>query len=495
MLKNFSIIITFLLVGTSCSVSKNNYNPDKKFSSVQLKEDFRLMNKVLKANHPSLYWYTTKDSLDAFSAIVESTLSDSLTEPQFKNKLAWYVSKIHCGHTSTRPSKGYAKYYSAKKLPQFPLNIKIWKDSAVVINNLLKNDTFIKRGNIITDINGFKTKLIIDSLCSLMSTDGFSNNFKFQAFSFNFPAYYKNAFGTDSLYMVSYLDNVGKSKIDTLKNFMVTPDTASNKKDSLNTSKNAVQNTLSKKQIRQLTLLSYRNLSIDTISKTAFLAINTFSKGRLKRFFRKSFAHLKNLDTKNLVIDLRQNTGGDVMSSTKLCKYLVDKSFRIADTVASLRRGMMYKSSITPWFFYWWAMQFSTKKMDDGRFHFRYFEKHFFKPKKKNHFNGNIYLITGGYTFSAASIFTNNLKGQSNVKVVGEETGGGSYGNSAIFIPEIILPNSKLRVRLPLFRMILNKENPKNGRGIFPDIEILPTSDFIRKGIDAKLEKVKAMIN
>lgn len=490
MLRSIYLGLLIIVVATSCTV----YNPVKKYNAQQLKEDFRLMNKVLEANHPSLYWYTTKDSLKAFAAVVENSLTDSLTEPQFKNKLAWYVSKIHCGHTSTRPSKAYTKYYTGKQLPRFPLHIKLWKDSAVVISNLLKNDTTIKRGNIITAINGVGIQKIVDSLCSLMSTDGYNNNFKLQAFSFNFPTYYNNAFGLDSQYIVSYIDNEGKSMIDTLKNYSPFPDTAAQKKDTIAVKKLLTEKPLSKKEIKKLTLFSYRNMRIDTANATAYLAINTFSKGRLKRFFRKSFTSIMQSGATNLVIDLRQNTGGDMMASTKLSKYLVNRPFRIADTIASVRRGMKHKSYISGWFWYWWAMQFSTHKRDDGRYHFRFFERHHFLPKKKNHFDGNIFIITGGYTFSAASIFTNSLKGQSNVQVVGEETGGGSYGNSAIFIPDIVLPNSKLRVRLPLFRMVLNKDYPKTGRGIFPDVEVLPSTNMIQQGIDAKMEKVKRMI-
>ena len=493
MLKSIILLPLIILIATSCSVSKNTYQPNKKYSPQQLKEDFRLMSKVLKANHPSLYWYTTKDSLDAFAALVENSITDSLTEPQFKNKLAWFVSKIHCGHTSTRPSIAFTKYYKGKQLPRFPLNIKVWKDSAVVISNLLTKDSTIKRGNIITSINQFSTQQIIDSMCSLMSTDGYNNNFKLQAFSFNFPAYFNNAFGIDSQYVVAYIDNNGKSQVDTLKNFKPMPDTGLKKTDTTVRQK-AITETLSKKEIKILTLLSSRNLKMDTANRTAYLAINTFSKGKLNRFFRKSFADIKKSGVNNLVIDLRQNTGGDVMSSTKLTKYLANKPFLIADNIASTRRGMRYKSSISGWFWYWWAMQFSTKKMADGKYHFQYLERHHFQPKKKNHFDGNIYLITGGYTFSAASIFTNNIKGQNNAKVVGEETGGGSYGNSAIFIPDIVLPNTTLRVRLPLFRMVLNKDYPKNGRGIFPDEEVLPSSYLIQQGIDGKMEQVKMLI-
>jgi C-terminal processing protease CtpA/Prc len=139
-------------------------------------------------------------------------------------------------------------------------------------------------------------------------------------------------------------------------------------------------------------------------------------------------------------------------------------------------------------------MHFTGRKKSDNRIHFKYFERHLFKPKNKHHFNGQVYIVAGGYTFSAATLVTGALKGQKNVTVVGEETGGGSYGNSAMHLPVVTLPASKVRIVLPLYRLVINKMNPKTGRGIFPDVEVPPSSLSIKKGVDAKIEKVRELI-
>jgi len=173
---------------------------------------------------------------------------------------------------------------------------------------------------------------------------------------------------------------------------------------------------------------------------------------------------------------------------------LVNKPFTVADTVAANTRSFPYKKYIRPWFVYWLSMRLTGRRNEDGRIHFRYFERHRFKPKEHNHFDGDIYLVTGGYTFSAAALVANTLKGQKNVTVVGEETGGGAYGNSAMHLPTVTLPNSGIRVTLPLYRLVINANHPKDGRGIFPDIEVKPSSDYIKRGVDGKLEKVRQLI-
>jgi C-terminal processing protease CtpA/Prc len=90
-------------------------------------------------------------------------------------------------------------------------------------------------------------------------------------------------------------------------------------------------------------------------------------------------------------------------------------------------------------------------------------------------------------------MFIGALKGQSNVTVVGEETGGGSYGNSAMLIPSIVLPHSRLRISLPLYRVVLHKGGEK-GCGIMPDVLVPPSSNAIAEGKDVKIEKVYEMI-
>ena len=112
---------------------------------------------------------------------------------------------------------------------------------------------------------------------------------------------------------------------------------------------------------------------------------------------------------------------------------------------------------------------------------------------KKNNFNGTTYILTGGNTFSAASLFTKALKDQHDVIVVGEETGGGAYGNTAWLIPDVTLPITRVRFRLPLFRLVVDK-NEQKGRGIIPEVLAIPTVEAIRRNADFKMEKTLQLI-
>ena len=488
------VLLMLVFLFSSCVSSRQpNYIFNQKYSADQLKADVVLLKKILEANHPSLYWYTPKDSMDYHFNNTIGSIKDSLSELQFRNKIASVVSKIRCGHTSVRFSKAFNKISENYRYPQFPLYFKVWGDSLVVLGSAFARDSIFKRGVIITSINGKTNRQLIDGLFEVISTDGYSDNYKNQVLSNNFPAWYKSVYGLDSLYTIHYIDAAGKELIATIKNFSPVKDSVKRK----DTTVPRILPTIAmptRKEIRRAKLLAKRSMQIDTSINTAYMRITSFSGGRLRKFFRRSFKEIKTKQVANLVIDLRENGGGNVELSSKLAKYLKDKPFKIGDTVAAINRTFTYRSHIKDWWMYWFPMNFFAHKKEDGRFHYTHYENHFYQPKKNYHFGGNIYVIQGGITFSASTMFISNMKGQKNVTITGEETGGGFYGNTAMHLPFIELPNSHLRIGLPMYRLVIDSTREKNGRGVIPDVWIQPSSIAIKKGTDIKLQTIRQMI-
>lgn len=476
------IILPFLF---SCSASRN-YSPNKKYSKQQLQQDYTLLRNILEKKHPSLYWYTPKDSMDFYFNAGYKAIQDSMTELQFGWKIiAPLTSVIHCGHTSFNMSKGWNHFIKNKVIPSFPLYLKTWKDTMMVVGNLNLKNRLIKNGSFISSINGINNREMINYMFHFLVEDGYSQNINYIRLSADFPYYHRNIFGLYKSYQVDYTDSSGNSKSSVIPYFDPGADTLQEKK--ILKKRNEVKYT------RQEKLARIRSLQFD--SSFALMTVNGFSKGHLKRFFRSSFRKLRKNQTKNLVIDLRINGGGDIINSVFLTKFLRNTSFKVADTVVAISNKLSpYSRYISKSFFNNIGLFFVTHKGKDGKYHFGYWEHHTFKPKRKNHFNGNVYVLTNGLTFSASSIFCNSVKGQDNIKLVGEETGGGWYGNSGIMIPDITLPNTKLRVRLPFFRLVQYKHVPVKGTGVLPDVYVGPNWRDILYGVDTKIEKVKDMI-
>jgi len=481
------LFICCLFFGVSTMAQKKIANAPKIAPALLIK-DLHTLQKVIVQNHPSTYWHTSKDSMDIYFSAALAAVKDSMSVWAFRTVVASYLANIKCGHTSVLFSPKLTKLYAAYKYPQFPLQLKVWKDSAVVIGNLYTKDSILKRGTIVTAINQLPIKPLVDSIYSIISTDGNSINFKSQVLTNNFSGWYKARFGnTDSLYQISYIDSAGHAKTTSIAAY-VPPKP---KKDSLSKSNVVSSKTKTPKRvpIKKWTLL------VDSTANTAFMNLSSFSGKGFRKFIRRSFRTIQNRGVKNLVIDLRSNGGGEIKNSTLLTQYISDHSFKIADSVVAKNRVIrkIPMSSYLDVMGYALAKVMISKKASDGGFHINRYEKHYYQPVTKNHFDGHVYILQGGFTFSASTLFTSPLIKQKNVTIVGEETGGGYYGNSAILIPNIKLPHSKLLFRLPLYRMVMDKTRPKGG-GVIPNVLVEPSSYAIKLGVDNKLEAVKKMI-
>ncbi len=485
------LFVAFLIISTaflfSCAGSKNNYSPTKKYSRQSLQQDYILLKKILEKKHPSLYWYTSKDSMDMYFTKYYDGIADSMTEQQFAWQiLAPLTDKIHCGHTSVSMRKSYSKWADRKRFPSFPLFMKIWNDTMAVTGNLKRNDSTFVRGSLITSINGISNHSLIKKMFDYLPEDGYANNINYLRLSANFPYYHRNIFGLSKNYEVTYLDSTGNEKSVTLPLFAISKDSV--KKDSsLKVQK--------QKLTKEKRLLQSRSLEIDSSGTMAIMTVNTFSKGKLRRFFKQSFKQLNEQHINHLVIDIRSNGGGRVGLSTLLTKYITRHPFKVADTLYSVARGLgPYTKYVKGKFLNNLEMFFISHKHKDGFYHINHLENKLYQPKSNNHYDGNVYVLINGPTFSASALFCNAVKSQPGILLLGEETGGGWYGNSGIMIPDITLPNTKLRVRLPLFRLVQYNHIAQKGTGIIPDIYIGTSYEALLKGYDKKMQVVKQLI-
>ncbi len=486
--KNILCCLLILLL-YSCTVTKKNYDPGNKFSRRELQEDFSLLRNILEKKHPSLYWYTSKDSMDMYFDKYYRAIEDSMTEQRFGWKiLAPLTDKIHCGHTSFGMSKDFNRWAANKRFSSFPLAVKFWNDTLAVTGSLNRKDTVFKRGTLITAINGLDNKELVQAMFGYMTEDGIANNVNYVRLSNNFPYYHRNIFGLSAQYQVEYLDNAGKKQSATLPSFQFP-------KDSTKKTGTPPLVKKSRQERKQQRLREARSLAIDTVNNTAIITLNTFSTGGLRKFFRQTFRYIRKTNISSVVLDIRSNGGGKINLSTLLTKYVTRVPFKVADTSFAVAKTLgPYTKYIKGKFINNIGLFFLTKKRADGLYHFGLWERKFYKPKKINHFGGDLYVLTGGLTFSASALFCNAVKGQSGIKLVGEETGGGWHGNNGIMIPDITLPNTRLRVRLPLFRLVQYKHVPKDGHGIMPDIYIGPNYEALLKGFDKKMQVVMDII-
>lgn len=473
----------------ACTVYNKNAGTHKYPKSV-LQKDYHLMQQILEAKHPSIYWYTPKDSMDFYFNSYYNAIEDSMTELQFAWKvLAPVVEKIHCGHTSLSMSKSYSKWADGRRFPSFPLYFKVWNDTMAITGNLNRKDSLFKRGMLVTAINGIPNIEIIRTIFTYLPEDGHADNVNYMRLSGNFPYFHRNIFGLSKTYEVNYIDSMGKPDVTTVNAWY--PPKDSTKKDSL-----AKQEKPKKEKLpKEKRLLKYRSLHFDSTGKIAIMTLNSFSNGHLRRFWRRSFREMEKKNIENMILDLRLNGGGKVGLSTLLTRYISRLPFKVADTLTTNSKCLSpYTRYVKGRFLNNIELFFIAHKKADGRYHLTHLEKKLYEPKSNNHYNGKVYVLTTGITFSASSLFCNAVKAQENIIIAGEETGGGWYGNNGIMIPDVTLPNTGLRMRLPLFRLVQYKHVPFKGTGVLPDIFIPPNYQALLDVVDFKMKTVLGLI-
>ena len=157
--------------------------------------------------------------------------------------------------------------------------------------------------------------------------------------------------------------------------------------------------------------------------------------------------------TDALIIDLRDNGGGDAAASALMASYFLDERSRLNDLYyrEDNRVEQRWSLEVVP------GLRYGRKK--------------------------DVYILTSKDTFSAAEDFTYALKNLKRATVVGETTGGGANSGDDIRL----LPN--FAAFIPLSRLIspYTKSNWE-GIGITPDMKVC-AADAMRIAQAAILKK------
>lgn len=491
MKKNLYLIL--LLVICSCEYKTDQSTENsiskldlKKYSKSQLISDFNILVNSLKEAHTGIYWYNTEEQFDHFVASQKKLIKDSLNGLEFFNVVAPIVSYTKEDHCDIYLSEDVSHFLETNGL-FIPLSVLSVNEKVYILNNPSK-DVKIK-GFELKKINGQSITKIYKDLFNTIASDGFIKQSKYR-----------------------WLDNIRlstmyASTIEQEKEFEIEvtdPTSHTNtvyKLQSVN--KKGLQNI--SKEVGLYADLEPAKFEIFE-SNTAILTINTFhdvlfeEKGMaFKPFISNSFKEIVRLKIKNLIIDIRENGGGTEGNEDYLFSYLTDKPYiKYRDVEISSFHYSFYQYTD-------YAEEESIKELeedikkehylaDDGRI-LRKEGIEEVEPLKSNPFLGNTYILTSGWTYSGGAEFSSLMRQHTNALFIGEEVGGGFYGNTSGYSFLLTLPNTQISVDLPLLKFSLEVDKGKLGRGVIPDYPIQPTfTDYIN-GKDAVLEFTKKIIS
>lgn len=474
------LLLFFMCFSSGHLEAQKNYSIDRKYAPAALIKDAEVAKEAIMDMHPVIGIYRPRAYYEALFDKLIAGITDSLTEKEFRVRLKLLVDELHCGHSEVLYSKNYIKAIrpmAMNFLPYYfvPLDGKIY--TAIPLNP--KRDSLLKIGTPILSFNSVSADSIVNYLSRFITSDGFIRTGKDMYLRSGFVFSYPSVFGRPDSVQIEYRKKeqiktawLRSVKLKDLDYLPIWP-----REDS--------------------TLKKYRRADvkageIDASKPSYYVRIRSFRSFYYKRVYRKLFRKLQKEKTENLVIDLRNNGGGNLSNSYRFLRYLIDTTgtvtLRTHVRSFPLRKYTYGNGSFR--FTKWVLNIVGTKKVNGDTV--SYTQK--IKPFRKHHYNGKIYVLINGGTFSAACTVAAYLKHAGRATLVGSETSGALEGCNAGVTTYYTLPSTKIKIRVPAFRLIHDAYPTITGRGVLPDVEIKYRIDDLLHRRDLELTKVKSLL-
>ncbi len=447
-------------------------------STEQLRADFTIFEKALKEAHPGLYRYNTPVHFDSILARTTLKLDHPMTRQEFYQTLLPVAVQVKCGHTKFHPDENWSDNYYFGTDRVFPLKLYIHGDKAWIIDSY---DPKIKvsKGAEVLSINNLPMSEIISRLLPGFFSDGNNITFKYIEMSHYFSAYYANLIDAPDSFTIKCRSGNDYStlKVPSISHSMI---------DEYEKEQNGNN---SAEEPYSLEILP---------GKTALLTISSFwmgGDGAFKRFLKNSFSAMRQNGVDNLIIDVRNNEGGNDKRGALLLSWLMNEKFRYYDRLQATTKSKYTFAQYAHLPKFYGIMRHLIKKTDTGTYVWNHNRNLKMQKPKKNSFSGKVYILINGGSFSVTSEFASVAHYLKRAVFIGEETGGGYYGNNSGTFVIVTLPNSRLNVGIPMLAYYTAVKNyPYPDRGIIPDYEVNPSIEDVLMNKDAVLSFTRELI-
>ncbi|MDP3392287.1 S41 family peptidase [Sediminibacterium sp.] len=430
-----------------------------------LVKDIQFWKTTIEAAHVNMYHAVSKESLIQLEKKLLASLPNTVSINQailVIGKLAAALNEGHLGLPSAKISDSLFQ-----QSLRFPFLIKSSNQIGWEVEMDLSKEQYLKNGGTILAING-KNITSINKQYGVYF--GGLTNWKNQQVG----TYIRKLLflhGIKSPYQITALNAEGK-KIQYKVN-------GYNKQQA-----DSITKVMSSIKSNQLIPYSLEILP-DSIAYIRYNNMSNDPTHPFTKFLIESFTKIQSSRAKGLIIDIRENGGGNSALAELMIPYFSNKPYR-------LTAGMKWKVSEA----YKKFMLGSQGEKAGPAFYFTmqngsvyFYDNKLLKQPLETplRFNGKTALLIGPNTFSSANMFSDGVKTYQLAKVFGTPTAepGNDYGEMFNFM----LPHSQIIARGPSKMFFRADGNENDSNSILPDV-LVPSA----KNKDAVVDKAREWI-
>ncbi len=437
---------------------------------------------IIKDRHPFAASMDGLKALEAARTQVQKEVMeavgerDSITYPEFIKMMAPMQEVTGCGHLILEPHFDSLESRSIRE-NFLPLQMMLADDGRHVLMTGLRTtrDTFLP-GTEVLAIEGEPVGPLMQSLSYFSGLNDQGNNRAGVMKIIRFPStYYQWHYGLKKQLSLTLKNDAGEVSEEVI---------LAKHKPFVDPKK--VKTDISK-------TLTFR-FSED--GQTGILDINKFStykftNGNYFKFIRTVFDTLRQTNTQQLIIDIRDNGGGSSGRISALYRYLSDREFKFSSATISTgparalpgERGKVARRR---------AAGAVTKK--ERRVQKALTRK--IKPVKEElQFSGRVVVLVNELSFSASGIFARYVQGSGRGKLVGMPAGasaGITYGAKDDGKKIYVGPDDNFEIKVNTIGLVPEFPEPGN---VTPDIAVPLTVSALRAGRDEQLERALEIVS
>lgn len=455
--------ISLFILSLAASLSAFPQSSPSKFSRAEVLHDLDYLHQSLPEAHYDVFTYTTQEQWDSvYYAEKASITQDSLTLLEATNVLQRLPAAINNGHTGIPfPVASYgAHVYGGGTL--FPLEIVIEEGKYFIRKNFSDKDE-LEPGTEIMSIDGKSMEEVLADIYPQISAERmYFKQAKLEAFSL--PRYYWQVYGERDSFEVAIKSgtSIERHSIKAVKGM-----------EGFEAKRNEVLNA-------SMQLVFYES--------AAYLNPGNFGgdEPAYQRFIDSAFVEMNQQRSPNLIIDLRNNQGGDDSFSDYLVSYFADKPFKwnssyTFKTSEFLKAHIRQHYDTTQVF---WRTALSHENGEIYAYDFGVYQP---QPEQKR-FSGKVYVLVNRQSHSQSAVAAAQIQDYGFGTIVGEETAECPSLLASIF--EFFLPLTGIPVKVSKGYMV-RVNGSTDEHGVMPDIVIkdhlLDEEDEILEGLLERL--------